>query len=155
MGKRRNGREIALQILYKLDIDKDLTNKESVEAFETTVVELLDYLKASNGERDLAYMLTLGVFQNFEKIDQDIDAAVENWSMDRLSLIDRNILRLAVYELNYVKDVPYKTVINEAIEIAKKFSSSQSSKFVNGVLDCIYRFKKPADISKEGSLYLE
>lgn len=78
--------------------------------------------------------LVLGFIENQERIDGHIRENLEKWSFDRLAKVDRNILRLGVYELLFVEDVPNKVVINEAVEIAKIFGDDQSSKFINGVL---------------------
>jgi transcription antitermination protein NusB len=136
MGKRRQGREIALQILYQIDSEPGLKNTSDRD---NLILEHLKYFSISGVERDLAYMLADGVCNNLENLDNLIDQATENWTLDRLSLIDRNILRLAAYELKYISDIPFKTTINEAIEVAKRFGSDQSGKFVNGVLDRLHR----------------
>ena len=89
--------------------------------------------------RSLARQWILGTWQHMEQIDQLICQASTNWEPDRISLVDRNNLRLAVYQLLYCPDIPPKVVINEAIELARLFSAAQAPAFVNGVLDAIYR----------------
>ncbi|MDT9024815.1 MULTISPECIES: transcription antitermination factor NusB [Rossellomorea] len=121
--KRRVAREKALQALFQIDMsgiepDVALTNVLEEE-------EKMDaYLQ----------QLVLGFIENQERIDGHIRENLEKWSFDRLAKVDRNILRLGVYELLFVEDVPNKVVINEAVEIAKIFGDDQSSKFINGVL---------------------
>ncbi len=121
--KRRVAREKALQALFQIDMsgmepDVALTNVLEEEA------KMDDYLQ----------QLVLGFVENQERIDGHIRENLEKWSFDRLAKVDRNILRLGVYELLFVEDVPNKVVINEAVEIAKIFGDDQSSKFINGVL---------------------
>ncbi|PFA61894.1 transcription antitermination factor NusB [Bacillus sp. AFS015802] len=121
--KRRVAREKALQALFQIDMsgiepDVALTNVLEEE-------EKMDaYLE----------QLVLGFIENQERIDGHIRENLEKWSFDRLAKVDRNILRLGVYELLFVEDVPNNVVINEAVEIAKIFGDDQSSKFINGVL---------------------
>ncbi|TMU86616.1 transcription antitermination factor NusB [Bacillus sp. BHET2] len=121
--KRRVAREKALQALFQIDMsgmepDVALTNVLEEEA------KMDAYLQ----------QLVLGFVENQERIDGHIRENLEKWSFDRLAKVDRNILRLGVYELLFVEDVPNKVVINEAVEIAKIFGDDQSSKFINGVL---------------------
>ncbi len=132
MGIRRRSRECALQILYGIDWsshDPELACEHFWERFA--------------GERPAAYesirsgcdALVVGVVRNRSKIDALLQAASHNWKLDRMSVVDRNILRLGAYELLYgSRGVPRKVVLNEAIEIAKKFGNQESSGFVNGVL---------------------
>ncbi|MCA1063339.1 transcription antitermination factor NusB [Rossellomorea sp. AcN35-11] len=121
--KRRVAREKALQALFQIDMsgiepDVALTNVLEEE-------EKMDaYLQ----------QLVLGFIENQERIDGLIRENLEKWSFDRLAKVDRNILRLGVFELLYVEDVPSKVAINEAVEIAKIFGDDQSSKFINGLL---------------------
>lgn len=122
-----------------------------------TVVQFLHQLTAQNGEnldqidlflnefapnlqsRSLARQWILGTWQHLERIDQLICQASTNWEPSRISLVDRNNLRLAIYQLLYCPDIPPKVVINEAIELARLFSAAQAPAFINGVLDAIYR----------------
>ena len=99
-----------------------------------------------NSEEDLVVQLaeqwTAGAWDCHEACDQEIARAAEKWKLSRLSMVDRSILRLGVYQLLFCPDIPDKVVINEAIELAKKYSGAQSPRFVNGVLDAIFRNKK-------------
>ena len=139
MRKRTKAREYALQILYAVDITKD-DPKECVENFWDGSDESSDEVKAFAGA------LVLGVCDNIKKINSLITKHATNWQLDRMAVIDRNVLRLATYELLFVEDIPPKVSINEAIDLAKKFGGNDSGKFVNGVLDKINKTeskKKP------------
>ncbi len=131
-GTRRSGRAYALQLLYARDNDTthDVANAASAwaDAFELELdAETLAFA------RQLAEAATT----NAARIDEQIANASKNWRIDRMSRVDRNILRLGVCELVAFPDVPVKVVINEAVELAKRFGAAESSAFVNGVLDRI------------------
>lgn len=135
MRKRTKAREYALQILYAVDITKD-DPTDCVERFWEGNEE-------SSGEvKKFAASLVLGVSDNKKEIDRMIAKYATNWQLDRMAVIDRNVLRFATYELLYVKDIPPKVSINEAINIAKKFGGPDSGKFVNGVLDKINKMER-------------
>ena len=99
---------------------------------------------AKKGARAYAEDLVKGVLAHLTEIDRCIESAVENYRMERLAAVERNILRVAVYELNHLSDAPPPVVINEAIEIAKKFGATESGGFVNGILDRIAKNNKAA-----------
>jgi N utilization substance protein B len=127
MGIRRKARECALQILYQRDITRQ--NSDEVEAgFE---------LKYPVAVQSFAMELVNGTLGNLGEIDGSIAEASDNWDLSRMSFIDRNILRLAVFEIRFRDDIPFKVSINEAIELGKKFGSDQSGNFINGILDRI------------------
>ena len=130
MRKRTKAREYALQILYAVDITKD-DPQDCIERFWEGNDE------ASSEVRKFAADLVLGVSDKKSEIDNMISKYTTNWQLDRMAVIDRNVLRFAVFELLFIKDIPPKVSINEAIDIAKKFGGSDSGKFVNGVLDKI------------------
>lgn len=127
MGYRRKARELALQALFYMDIRNSFSG-ESLMLFKK-------YL--SSGESEFLNILTDGVFENKDDIDRIIEDHSSNWRLHRMSCVDRNILRLAVYELYYCSDIPYKVSINEAIDIGKKFGTRESGGFINGLLDSI------------------
>ena len=130
MRKRTKAREYALQILYAVDITGDDP--------EDCVKRFWEGNEESSGEvKKFAAGLVLGVSDNKKEIDNMIAKYATNWQLDRMAVIDRNVLRFAAYELLYAKDIPPKVSINEAIDIAKKFGGPDSGKFVNGVLDKI------------------
>lgn len=130
MRKRTKSREYALQILYAIDITK-ADPKDCIDGFWEGSDEASDDVKAFAGE------IILGVCDRKKEIDSLISKYATNWQLDRMAVIDRNVLRLATYELLFMEDIPPKVSINEAIDIAKKFGGSDSGKFVNGVLDKI------------------
>ena len=130
MRKRTKAREYALQILYAVDITKDEPG-DCIERFWAGNDESSDDVKVFAGE------LVLGAAGKRKEIDALISKYATNWQLDRMAVIDRNVLRLATYELLFMDDIPPKVSINEAIDIAKKFGGNDSGKFVNGVLDKI------------------
>lgn len=127
MGLRREGRELALQMLYAQDtLRGDLRDmmrgfREGVESCDRT--------------REFAEALVQGVQEHRVEIDQAIVARSKNWALSRMPRVDLNIMRLAAFELMFRRDIPKKVSINEAIEIAKKFGDKESPAFVNGILD--------------------
>ena len=127
MGKRRDGREAAVQFLFNRDLNNDLGEDD----FET----FFGLRLAKKGVQEFAAELALGVIAHQHDIDERISARVDNFEFDRLSVVDRNVLRLAVYEMFHRDDVPPIVCINEAIEISKRFGTEDSGNFVNGVLD--------------------
>jgi N utilization substance protein B len=138
MGTRRRAREFALQILYQLDLQEQLGDEQGITLFwknfatqQTEEASAADDAEA----RPFAEQLVRGVREHLGDIDGRIQSASRNWRLERMARVDRNLLRLAVYELAYAGDVPAKVAINEAIEIAKRFGTSESSAFVNGILD--------------------
>ncbi len=130
MRKRTRARECALQILYQVDI----TGNDHTACLE-------DYWrvnKDSDGSIvEFATCLVNGVAGNAPGIDKVIASYATNWNINRMAVVDRNILRLAAYELMFLKEIPSKVSINEAVDIAKKYGERDSGKFVNGILDKI------------------
>jgi N utilization substance protein B len=129
MKLRSRAREVALQYLYRVDILSDHSDK-AVEEFLAHFVEVED-----ENVKPYARELIQGVFANLQHIDTLIGRAAKNWKVSRMSKTDRNILRLATYEITCRTDIPYKVVINEGVELAKRFGSPKCPAFVNGVLD--------------------
>ena len=128
MTRRTRAREIALQVLYQI---------EQNPAIDRGEVRLFINRRLRGDEKLCAFAesLVTGVETLRTQIDRLITEAAENWRLDRMAAIDRNILRLGAYELLHCPDVPAKVAINEALELAKRYSTAQSSRFVNGVLD--------------------
>lgn len=128
MGYRRKGREIAVQILYQMEM-KAASPKEVQGLFwrgeEATTEEV----------RQFSTDLVEGIYRNRSEIDHMLEKHSIHWKLARMAVVDRNILRLGVYELLYLHDVPTSVVLNEAIEIAKKFGTEDSGAFINGILD--------------------
>jgi N utilization substance protein B len=136
-GNRRKAREIALQILYQLDVQEQLTGEQAAALFwqHFSREEPADGHEGDEANRAFADQLVRGVREHHADIDALIGRASRNWRLERMARVDRNLLRLAIYELKYCADVPAKVAINEAIEIAKRFGTAESPAFVNGILD--------------------
>ena len=132
MGKRRKAREVALQFLYQLDLH-DAPDPSPYEA------EFWSRHPVDDEARAFADALVRGTKQNQSKIDALIGQFTEHWDLERMAVVDRNILRVAIYELLWQPDVPPKVAINEAIEIAKKFGTRESGRFINGILDRVHK----------------
>lgn len=135
MGHRRKAREYALQILYQLDLNPDAVLEEVLEEFWSRK-------GADPAMREFTNLLVRGTLSHREEVDQQIQIWSEHWRLDRISVVDRNILRMAIFELFYVPDVPVRVTINEAIEIAKRYGERESAAFVNGILDRVARENK-------------
>ncbi len=131
MDRRTKARELAMQAACLLDVQG------------ADGLEVLSRFFKENAEDDIVRQLadkwTKGLWEKMAECDSFISAAAAKWEMSRLNQVDRSILRLGTYQLKYCDDIPAKVVINEAIELAKKFSAESSPGFVNGVLDAIYR----------------
>jgi N utilization substance protein B len=128
MTQRTRGREIALQVLYQAEQNAGMPPVEIRRFVERRLL----------GDRKLvefAEALIAGVRAHQARIDEMISGVAENWRLDRMAAIDRNILRLGAFEMLFCPDVPTKVAINEALELAKRYSTAQSSRFVNGILD--------------------
>ncbi len=133
--KRVRAREIALQALYQYDISqkgtKDVLSGEDLAPFVAQSTQDM-------GVREYAQRVVDGCLSCLDELDNRIAKAATHWKLDRIAPVDRSIMRLALYELLRVDEVPPRVAINEAIELAKKFSTAQSGSFVNGVLDRLY-----------------
>jgi N utilization substance protein B len=130
-GPRHRAREAALQILYFWEVGR-ATPDEAIDAFFT-----LHDPEASDAQRAFAGELVRGTIAEVGEVDALIAARSEHWRLDRLAVIDRMILRMAVWELRHEHDTPAPVVIDEAIELARTFSTDDSVRFVNGILDAI------------------
>ena len=130
-GRRRRARELALQLLYQ----RDIAGTEPEEMFARTD----EYVSASPEVQEYASRLVLGTLSRLAELDERLGKQSDHWRLGRMPVVDRNLLRLALYELLYEHDTPHAVVIDEAVEIAKKFSTPSSGPFVNGVLDAIRR----------------
>jgi N utilization substance protein B len=139
LGTRRKSREIAIQILYQFEMNRT----DLVEGLKLFWAEHPNSKEVSG----FAEYLVRGVDDNKDEIDSIIVNAASNWSLKRISPVDRGILREAIFEFIFCKDIPYKVTLNEAIEMGKKFSSEKSGSFINGILDSVVS-KKP-DLKKK------
>lgn len=129
MGPRRHGRELAVQALYQIEVTEDASAR--------SLALFLSYFEGGAEAKEFARRLIAGVLEHREEIDRRVEQAVENWKLDRIAKVDLVILRLATYELLFCPDIPLNVCLDEAIEIAKRFGSADSSTFINGVLDKI------------------
>ncbi|MBA3694050.1 MAG: transcription antitermination factor NusB [Acidobacteria bacterium] len=152
MGTRRKARECALQMLFAADVAKTLeasvlTGNYWMELGEPTLDE---------ATREFSNQLTVGSLREGEKIDETIRTRAEHWRIERMAIVDRNVLRLAVYEFLFT-DTPHTVIINEALEIARRFSTFEATQFINGILDAIKHdleknhVETPAEIKEESN----
>jgi N utilization substance protein B len=130
MGPRRKAREYALQMLFQWDITHDAIDQIAATFFQNG-------LEGSTAVVEFARKLVTGTVENVEYIDRLIQRHAEHWRLDRMATVDRNLLRLATEEFLHDQETPKTVVINEAIEIARRFSSQESPQFINGILDSI------------------
>ena len=129
MASRHKSRELALQMLFQWEVGGHTPAK--------VLAGFLPSLKAEAGVKDFARTLFEGTLADIETIDALLRRHAENWKLERMAAVDRNVLRLALYELLHERDTPPAVVINEALELARRFSTADSVEFVNGVLDAI------------------
>ena len=131
MGARRKARELALQMLYQFDLSGN-TPDTIVSTFE-------DLQKSKPNTREFATKIFKGTVDHLGSIDEMITAQADNWRLERMAVVDRNIIRMSIYEFLHEDDTPKLVIIDEAIEIAKKFGTQKSSQFINGILDGILK----------------
>ncbi len=127
MSARRKGRELALQVLYQLDMSGE-TSEQGLHAFA-------DSFDVSPKAREFAWALVRGVRERRVEIDAQVEAASVNWKLERLAQIDAMVIRIAIYELT--DGLPMEIAINEAVEVARRYGTTESAAFVNGVLDAV------------------
>jgi N utilization substance protein B len=122
--KRRKARELALQTLFQIDLS------------EANPTDALQHVLEEANEKEDSFLSSIvtNFVEHKEEIDKTLASNIESWTIDRLGNVDRNILRIALVEINYLEDAPKSVVINEAIEIAKIYGDDDSSKFINAVL---------------------
>ena len=135
MGSRRRARELALQMLF----ENDLTGSTPEDMFS----HFQEWHHAAESTRDYAKKLVVGTLNHRPEIDALIARQADNWRLERMPAVDRNILRMALYEIRHEPETPAPVVIDEALEIAKRFSTPRSSQFINGILDGV--LKAPAE----------
>jgi N utilization substance protein B len=141
MGIRRRARELAMQALFYMDSRKN-SSQGSVERFCQNF---------SPSPKMIPFFLKLvqGVLKAQPEIDALIERFSKNWKIHRMSLVDRNVMRIAIYELVYCADIPAKVSINEAVDIGKKFGTEESGAFINGILDSIRLAMEKGDVSEK------
>ncbi len=143
MGRRRKARESALQILFQLEFDRAQIEKATDQFWKEK--------KASEEIKDYSSRIVKGIVSHQEEIDNLIQSLSDHWRLSRMAHVDRNILRIAVFEFLYEQKLAPAVIINEAIEIAKKYSSDEAAAFVNGILDAVRKkLEAGKDSSKEG-----
>lgn len=131
MGHRRRARECALQMLYQID--------QTAVSADDVFGQFWPGQEVDDAVRTFAESLVQGVTENREDMDKAIAASADNWRIGRMAVVDRNVLRLAVFEMLHDPDTPAAVVIDEAIEVCKKFGSEDSGTFINGILDSVRR----------------
>jgi len=132
MRKRTQSREHALKILYQAELTRRVIHLASDHYWS-------EFETIDDHVRSFADRVTLGIEKHLDDIDKIISDCATNWQIKRMAVIDRNVLRIGVFELLYTSDIPPKVAINEAVELAKKYGDMESSKFVNGILDNIHK----------------
>lgn len=140
MGLRHDARELAVQTLFALFFDEE---KQSAETIKNRIAQIIDFQDKSftNQQNKFIEMLVKNTYKNLESIDGLIKHFLKNWDFKRISVMDKMILRLAIMEMEFTETSP-KIIINEAIEIAKKFCGDKSGKFINGILDAVMHREK-------------
>lgn len=133
MARRTKAREVALQMLYQVDLNPDADGR--------TVKSMIEELLEEEDLRELAWWLFSGTYEVRNQLDERISSVAQNWKLSRMAPTDRNILRLGAYEVLHTQ-TPVSVVLDEAIELAKKFGTAQSATFVNGVLDKLVPVEK-------------
>ena len=133
MGARRKARICALQMLFQYDVARPSVEELTGNYWEAFGDDM------GNVARDFSDNLARGAISHLDDIDKLIMRRAENWRIQRMAVVDRNILRLAIYEFLYEPDTPKTVVINEALEIARRFSTFEATQFINGILDAIKR----------------
>ncbi|PJC48870.1 MAG: transcription antitermination factor NusB [Candidatus Omnitrophica bacterium CG_4_9_14_0_2_um_filter_42_8] len=131
MRKRTFARECALKILYRIEISRE-SIEDSLKDFWSKSAD-----SADKESHDFTEILVKGTYENLAAIDGMISKYTDNWSISRMAVIDKNVMRMCIYEMLYRDDIPLNVSINEAIELAKKYGDVDSGKFVNGILDKI------------------
>ena len=139
--KRRKAREYALQLLFQLDIRKE---KPTITLFKRFWADE----DPDDEVRAFAEEIVRGTFKHLRIINAKILACAKNWALERMATVDRNVLRLATYEILYRMDIPPSVTINEAIELAKKYGTDESGSFVNGILDSVARMAGKVDATQ-------
>jgi len=138
---RRAAREIAMKLIYQLEIQKDSREEQIRQTLEQEALN----------ENDTKYIVDVveGVYKNVEEIDKTIEMYSKGWKLSRLSKVDLSILRLIIYEMCFRNDIPFNVSINEAVELAKNYSGEESGSFVNGILGKVSKVKAlPSEVEK-------
>ena len=132
MGSRRKGREAALRILYFMDVS-EVSDAQAIKHYWGHLVDAPD----PSEEQEFANLIVRGYAEHRDKVDDLIRSSSHHWRLERMPIVDRNVLRVSIVELQRMSDIPKRVTLNEAVELAKRFGSEGSGSFVNGVLDRI------------------
>lgn len=127
---RQQARETAFKMIFQMDVGKN-----PLEVAELTMNEAMEEKAVSEKERSYIIGLAAGVAEKKEELDAFIIEHAKGWTIDRINVIEKNIIRLALYEIRYLSDIPYEVSVNEAIELAKRYGEDDAYSFVNGILD--------------------
>jgi N utilization substance protein B len=141
MARRSRAREVALQALYQRDQNRSLAPDDGVAFLGRRLFDPELF--------ELAQTLYIGTLEHLKEIDTRITRVAENWSVERMAVVDRNILRLGIYELYHGPETPFKVVLDEAIELAKRYGTEESPAFVNGILDRIVNEKNAVEATTD------
>ena len=147
MSNRHLSRTIAMQTLYEWDFNRKTKNLEPLKILAYNLKEFAP----SFNDHGFSENIIKGVVKNLSAIDNYIKKYAPEWPIEQITIVDRNILRIGIYELKFASDIPPKVAINEAIELAKTFGGESSGKFVNGVLGSIYKDMQKEKEQKESS----
>jgi N utilization substance protein B len=142
MSKRRNARELALKILFQIEVGKFSPEEALATSFEQ--------VRPAAEDQEYVTEIVEGVGRESRELDAIISELAEGWRLDRLAKVDKNVLRAALYELRHRTDLPASVVVNDAVEVAKKYSTEDSGRFVNGILGSFLRSKGQSTESREG-----
>jgi transcription antitermination protein NusB len=129
--RRRKARELALKMLYQMEVNRDTADK--------AIAKYVSIFPYQDDIISYARSLLTGVLKEQTRIDRYIETTSENWKMSRITYVDKNIMRVAIYEMLFSTDVPPKVAIDEALELAKKFGAEESKDFINGILDKVLK----------------
>jgi N utilization substance protein B len=143
MARRSRAREVALQALYQRDQNRSFTQDDAVRFLARRLLnpELLELGKS----------LYFGVLEHLIEIDGRLSSVADNWSVERMAVVDRNVLRLGIFELYHGPGTPFKVVLDEAIELAKRYGTEESPSFVNGILDRVANEQQEAQVAESAS----
>jgi transcription antitermination factor NusB len=142
MGKRRRARELAIQVLFHMEYNPG----DPGESFD----RVCESFGPPKEVRAYSREVVLGVWEKKADLDRLIRRSSKNWRVERMTRVDRNILRIAIYEVVYRKDVPPKVSIDEAVELGKRYGTEESGAFINGILDHIYNALKAEEVDQQG-----
>lgn len=144
MGTRRKARECALQMLFAADVAKTSSDVLTSDFWNELGEESID-----EKTQEFANNLVIGTLREIEKIDETIRTRAEHWRIERMAIVDRNVLRLAVFEFLF-EETPHTVIINEALEVARRFSTFEATQFINGILDAIkHDLEKTSETTNE------